>query len=157
MHTQPINPDHILSALYRRLNGDAVFRGLVETIDKGPKRRVPQGQARPKNPSCTAHVLTAPIDPELDTVRSTAIINVYRDDLFDGRMDALGLGQASDRVTYLLHKAHLSTHPAGRLEYDTLRFLSVYAEESIPLRSDLDGEHVMSTRVSLIVQRKGDE
>lgn len=153
---QPINPDYILSALYRRLNGDAVFRGMVLSIDKGPKRRVPQGQSRPANPSATVHVLTAPIDPELDTVRSTAIVNVYMDDLVDGRMDAQGLGQRAERVTYLLHRAHLPTHPAGRLDYDTLRFLSVYVEEAIPLRSDIEGEHLMSVRVLLIVERKGE-
>ena len=152
----PINTDHILSALYRRLNGDAVFRGMVLSIDKGPKRRVPQGQDRPKNPSATVHVLTAPIDPELGTVRSTAIINIYMDDSKDGRMDAQGLGQRAERITYLFHKAHLPTHPAGRLEYDTLRFLAVYVEEAIPLRSDLEDEHLMSVRISLIVERKGD-
>lgn len=153
--TQPINPDHILSALYRRLSGDPGFRSMVRTIDKGPRRRVPAGQSRPANPSCTVHILTSPIDLELDTVRCTAVVNVYMDDLADGRMDALGLGQRAERVIHLLHRAHLPTHPAGRLEYDTLRFLVVHAQESLLLPSDLDGEHLVSIRVSLIVQRKG--
>jgi len=153
---QPINTDHILSAIYHRLNGDVTFRSMVQSIDKGPKRRVPQGQSRPINPSVTVHVLTAPIDPELSTVRSTAIVNIYMDDLADGRMDTQGLGQRAERVTYLLHWSHLPTHPVGRLDYDTLRFLSVYVEEAIPLRSDIEGEHLMSVRVSLIVERKGE-
>jgi len=156
MQPQPINTDEILSALYARLNGDSVFRSMVVSIDKGPKRRVPHGRDRPKNPSATVHVLTAPVDPELSTVHSTAIINVYRDDLADGRMDAQKLGEAGGRVTYLLHKAHLPTHPAGALDHPDVAFLAVYVEEAVVIRSDLDGEHVMSVRVSLIVQRKGD-
>lgn len=156
MRPQPINTDHILSALYARLNGDSTFRSLVRSIDKGPKRRVPHGQERPANPSATVHVLTAPLDPELSTVHSTALVNVYRDDLADGRMDSLGLGQAGDRVTYLLHKSHLPTHPEGPLDHPALRFLAVYVEEAIPLRSDHDNEHVVSVRTSLIVQRKGE-
>jgi len=95
------------------------------------------------------------LDPELSTVHSTALVNVYRDDLADGRMDSLGLGQAGDRVTYLLHKSHLPTHPEGPLEHPELWFHSVYVEEAISLRSDHDDEHVMSVRVSLIVQKKG--
>ncbi|OUN01418.1 MAG: hypothetical protein BAA04_04840 [Firmicutes bacterium ZCTH02-B6] len=150
-----INPDDICSALYARLYGDAVFRSMVTSITKGPKRpNPPPGQNRPKNPSATVHVLTAVVDEELGSVRSTAVVNVYVDDLPSGQMDAQGLGQRSQRVQYLLHKAHLPGHPAGRLNDPYLRFHTVYVSEPLLLPGDVVGEHMASVRLNMILETK---
>lgn len=156
MSRTPTNLDHILSALYRRLANDPVLKAKVRQFDKGPRRRTPAGHKRPPNPSVTVNVISAPIDPEVGTIRCTAIVNMYGDALSDGRMDVLGLGDLAARVVHLLHEAHLPTHPEGRLEHEGLRFLAVYVQDSIPLPSDLDNEFLMSVRVSLIVERKGE-
>src|SRR5690606_1831215 len=150
-----INPDDILSALWDRLNGDPVFRGMVESINKGPKRpNPPPGETKPVNPSATVHPLTAPVDPELDSIRSTAVVNVYMDDLPTGQMDADGLGKRAQRVQYLFHKAHLPTHPEGPLTAPYLRFHTVYVMEPLFLPSDVEGEHLTSVRLSMIVSAR---
>lgn len=144
-----INPDDILSALWGRLNGDPTFKSMVTTIVKGPKRRIGH-----TNPTATVHLLTAPVDPELDSIRSTAIVNVYMNDLPNGQMDADGLGKRAKRVQELFHKAHLPGHPAGRLTVPYLRFRTVYVTEPLFLPSDVEGEHLASVRLSMIVEAK---
>lgn len=144
-----INPDDILSALWGRLNGDAMFKGMVTTIVKGPKRRTGY-----TNPTAAVHLLTAPVDPELDSIRSTATVNVYMDDLPNGQMDADGLGTRAQRVQYLFHKAHLPTHPKGPLTAPYLRFHTVYVMEPLFLPSDVEGEHLASVRLSMIVSAR---
>src|SRR5690625_2952290 len=128
-----LNPDDILSAFFARLNSDTGpggFATLVNSIDKGAKRRnPPPGEPRVINPSATVHVLTSPLDEELGTYRSTVVVNVYMDDLTTGQMDAQGLGLRAQRVQYLFHKAHLPTHPEGPLQRPGLRFHTVYVAE----------------------------
>lgn len=144
-----INPDEILSVLFRRLNQDVVFSGMVQSIDKGPKRRNAYA-----NPAATVHILTMPIDAELDSYRSTVVVNVYMDDLATGQMDAQGLGQRAARVQYLFHKAHLPTHPEGPLVRPGLQFHTVYVQEPLFLPSDQENEHFASVRISVIVEAK---
>src|SRR5690606_4623846 len=144
-----INPDDILSALWGRLNGDPTFKSMVTTIVKGPKRRIGH-----TNPTATVHLLTAPVDPELDSIRSTAIVNVYMNDLPNGQMDADGLGKRAERVQHLFHKAHLPTHPEGPLTAPYLRFHTIYVSEPLLLPSDIEGEHLASIRMSLIVSAR---
>lgn len=144
-----INPDDVLTALYQRLNADTVFRGMVNGIDKGPKR----GSGH-KNPSATVHLLTLPMDGELDTYRSTAVVNVYMDDLPTGQMDSSGLGQRAERVQYLFRRAHLPTHPEGLLTHPNVEFKTVYVMEPLLLPSDVEGEHVASVRIGMILKRR---
>lgn len=143
-----INPDDVLTALYRRLNRDAAFAAMVTAIDKGPKRA--RGYT---NPTATVHLLTAPVDDELSTMRSTAVVNVYMDDFETGQMNAKGLGDRAARVQYLFHRAHLPTHPEGALTHERLRFHTVFVQEPLMLRSDVDGEHFASVRVGMIISR----
>jgi len=152
---QIINPDDILSAFYGRLNGDPVFRSMVQSIDKGPKRRnPPTGETRVENPSATIHLLTMPRDAELGDYRCTVIVNVYMDDLPTGQMDAKGLGERAARVQQLFDKAHLPTHPDGPLERDGMTFFAVYVMEPLILRSDVENEHFASVRISVIVKAR---
>lgn len=149
--TKVINPDDILSAFYARLNtdtGEGGFRSMVNSIDKGPKRR--NGYS---NPAATIHLLTMPIDAETDVYRSTAIVNIYVDDLSTGQAAAQALGGAAARVQWLFHGAHLPTHPAGPIQRSGIRFYEVYVSEPIlPLPTDHEGEHLASVRIWMTVQ-----
>lgn len=151
-----INPDDVLSALYTRLNGDTTFRGMVNSIDKGPKRQnPPAGQDRLSNPSVTVHLLTNPMDAETDTMYATATVNVYVDDVTTGQADVKTLGELGARVKYIFNRAHLPVHPLGGITDPYVTFHSVYAVESLFLPSDLEGEHFVHVRISLIVKSKG--
>jgi len=143
---KPVNPDEILSALYRRLAEDAVFSALVNSIDKGPRRR--KGWI---NPSCTVHLLTSPVDPESNILRGTAVVNVYMDDV-QGRADTKGLGARAVEVGRLFHWAHDPRHPDGPITREGLRFLRITVAEPLILASDQSNEHLVSVRIMLAVQ-----
>jgi len=149
IHFHPVNTDDILSVIFARLNTDTIFKGLVNSIDKGPKR-----VAGFKNPSCTIHVLSAPRDGETDTVRATATVNVYVDDTEAGRANTVLLGRCSERVQYLLHRADLKLHPEGAISHPRLIFGDMVAGEALILKSPIEGEHVASTNVSMTVKRR---
>lgn len=143
---KPINPDEILSALYRRLAEDPVFSSLVSSITKGPKRS--DGWT---NPSCTVHLLTLSIDPESNILRGTAVVNVYIDDV-QGQADTKGLGQRAAEVGRLFHWAHDPRHPEGLITRPGYRFLRVTVSEPLILPSDQPNEHLVSVRIALAVQ-----
>lgn len=145
----PVNTDDILTAFYRRLNTDSVFKGLVNSIDKGPKRA---GGFR--NPSATVHILSAPRDGETDIVRATATVNIYADDTKSGRADTAFLGQCAERVQYLFHRADLKLHPEGVITHENLLFGDMVASEALFLKSQIEGEHVASINVNMIVRRR---
>ncbi|MDI9412085.1 MAG: hypothetical protein QM401_00710 [Bacillota bacterium] len=145
----PVNTDDILTVFYQRLNKDPAFRGLVNSIDKGPKRV--DGF---KNPSATIHVLSAPRDGETDVVRATATINIYVDDTDNGRANIAFLGQCAERIQYLMHRADLKLHPEGAIEHPRLIFGDMIAGEALILRSDIEGEHVASINVNMIIRRR---
>lgn len=145
----PVNTDDILTAFYRRLNGDAAFKGLVNSIDKGPKR-----VERYKNPSCTIHVMSAPRDGETDTVRATATVNVYVDDTDKERADTVLLGRCAERVQYLLHRADIKLHPEGAIEHERLIFKDMLTSDTLILKSQIEGEHVASINTNMIVRRR---
>lgn len=145
----PVNTDDILTAFWSRLNKDSVFKSLVNSIDKGPKR-----VDAFKNPSGTIHVLSAPRDGETDTVRATATINLFVDDTDKGRANTALLGQCAERVQYLLHRADLKIHPEGAIEHPRLIFGDMVTGEALILKSQIEGEHVASINVNMIVRRR---
>ncbi len=145
----PVNTDDILTALYRRLNSDSAFKGLVNSIDKSPKR-----VGKFKNPCATMHVLSAPRDGETDVVRATATINIYVDDTDKGRANTALLGECAERVQYLFHRADLRIHPEGVMTHENLIFGDVIAGEALFLKSQTEGEHVASINVHMIVRRR---
>ena len=145
----PVNTDDILKAFYQRLNKDPVFKSLVNSIDKGSKRV--DGF---KNPSTTIHVLSAPRDGETDVVRATATINIYVDDTDKGRANTAFLGQCAERVQYLFHRADLNIHPEGAIEHPRLLFGDMTVSEALILKSQIEGEHVASINVHMIVRRR---
>ena len=147
----PVNTDDILTALYRRLNGDAVFKGLVNSIDKGPKRV--DGFDFDK-PSSTIHVLSAPRDGETDAVRATVTINIYVKDTNLGRANTTLLGQCAERVQYLLHRADIKLHPEGAIQHPRLIFGDMVASEALILKSQVEGEHVASINVLMMIKRR---
>jgi hypothetical protein len=149
IHFHPVNTDDILSVIFARLNTDTIFKGLVNSIDKGPKR-----VAGFKNPSCTIHVLSAPRDGETDTVRATATVNVYVDDTEAGRANTVLLGRCSERVQYLLHRADLKLHPEGAISHPRLLFGDMLTSDALILRSQIEGEHVASLNISMTVKRR---
>lgn len=145
----PVNTDDVLSVLFARLNGDTTFKSVVNSIDKGPKRV--DGF---KNPSATIHVLSAPRDGETDTVRAIATINVYADDTTTGRTNSALLGQCAERVQYLMHRADLKLHPEGAITHPRLIFGDIIAGEALILKSQIEGEHVASININMIVKRR---
>lgn len=145
----PVNTDDILTALFRRLNGDVTLKGLVNSIDKGPKRV--DGF---KNPCCTIHVLSAQRDSETDAVRVTATVNVYVDDSSTGRANSVLLGQCAERVQYLLHRADIKLHPQGAIEHERLIFRDMLTSDALILKSQMVGEHVASMNINMIVRRR---
>lgn len=142
-----INPDHILTTVWAKLNEDAAFKALVPCIIKGAKR--PESYAKkPRTPTATVHLLTAPIDGETDAMRCTIAINVYVADHSDGRMDSKFLGEAASLVTKLFHKNHNLKHP----DLD-LVFKSVLVQEPlIGLKGEFEGEHFASIKIRMIVK-----
>lgn len=149
IHFHPVNTDDILSVIFARLNTDTIFKGLVNSIDKGPKRV--DGF---KNPSATIHVLSAPRDGETDTVRATATVNIYVDDTAAGRANSALLGQCAERVQYLLHRADIKLHPEGAITHSRLIFGDMVAREALILKSQIEGEHVASININMIVRRR---
>lgn len=149
IHFHPVNTDDILSVLFARLNNDTVFKGSVNSIDKGPKR-----VDKFRNPACTIHVLSAPRDGETDTVRATATVNIYVDDTDAGRANSALLGQCAERVQYLLHRADIKLHPEGVIQHPRLIFGDMIASEALILKSQLEDEHVASVNVNMIVKRR---
>lgn len=145
----PVNTDDILTALFARLNNDPAFKSLVNSIDKGPKRV--DGF---KNPSATIHVLSALRDGETDTVRATATVNIYIGDTAAGRANSVLLGQCTERVQYLLHRADLKLHPEGAITHPRLLFGDMIASEALILKSQIEGEHVASININMIVKRR---
>lgn len=140
-----INPDHILSVVWARLNEDATFKALVPRIVKGAKR--PESYAKkPRTPTATVHLLTAPIDGETDAMRCTITVNVYVDDYSDGQMNSKFLGEAASRVAALFHKNYNLKHP-------NLVFKSVLVQEPlIGLKGEFEGEHFASIKIRMIVK-----
>lgn len=143
-----INPDHILSTVWAKLNEDAVLKALVPSVVKGAKR--PESYTKkPRAPSATVHLLTAPIDGETDAMRCTITVNVYAPDHSDGRMDSKFLGEAAARITKLFHKNY-------NLEHPDLVFKSVLVQEPlIGLKGEFEGEHFASIKIRMIVKSKG--
>jgi len=140
-----INPDHILSTVWAKLNGDAAFQALVPSVIKGAKRSESYTK-KPRTPSATVHLLTAPIDGETDAMRCTITINVYAADHSDGRMDSKFLGEAAARITTLFHKNY-------NLEHPNLVFKSVLVQEPlIGLKGEFEGEHFASIKIRMIVK-----
>jgi len=143
-----INPDHILSTVWAKLNGDVAFQALVPSVIKGAKRSESYTK-KPRTPSATVHLLTAPIDGETDAMRCTITINVYAADHSDGRMDSKFLGEAASRITTLFHKNY-------NLEHPNLVFKSVLVQEPlIGLKGEFEGEHFASVKIRMIVKSKG--
>lgn len=139
-----INQDDVLSAFYRVLNGDDTFRSLVNSIDKGPKRRnPPPGQERATNPSATIHVLTAPTDPETHLQRGTVLVRIWMDDLPTGQADTKGLGERAARVVDLFH------HRPPPHERVWIR--QCWVQEPLILPSDQAGEHMASIALHVTV------
>jgi len=143
-----INPDHILSTVWAKLNEDIAFKALVPSVIKGAKR--PESYAKkPRTPTATVHLLTAPIDGETDAMRCTITVNVYAADHSDGRMDSKFLGEAASRITALFHKNYDLKHP-------NLVFKSVLVQEPlIGLKGEFEGEHFASVKIRMIVKSKG--
>jgi len=143
-----INPDHILSAVWAKLNGDTTFKALVPSIIKGAKRSESYTK-KPRTPTATVHLLTAPIDGETDAMRCTITINVYAADHPDGQMDSKFLGEVASRITTLFHKNYDLKHP-------NLVFKSVLVQEPlIGLKGEFEGEHFASVKIRMIVKSKG--
>lgn len=143
-----INPDHILSTIWAKLNKDTTFKALVPRIIKGAKRPESYG-VRPRTPTATVHLLTAPMDGETDAIKCTITINVYMDDHRDGQMDSKSLGEVASRITALFHKNY-------NLEHPNLVFKSVLVQEPlIGLRGEFEGEHFASVKIRMIVKSKG--
>lgn len=143
-----INPDHILSTVWAQLNKDTTFKALVPSVIKGAKRSESYAK-KPRTPSATVHLLTAPIDGETDAMRCTITINVYMADHADGQMDSKSLGEAASLVTTLFHKNY-------NLEHPNLVFKSVLVQEPlIGLRGEFEGEHFASIKIRMIVKSKG--
>lgn len=143
-----INPDHILSTVWAKLNEDIAFKALVPSVMKGAKR--PESYAKkPRTPSATVHLLTAPIDGETDAMRCTITVNVYAADHSDGRMDSKFLGEVASCITALFHKNYDLKHP-------NLVFKSVLVQEPlIGLKGEFEGEHFASVKIRMIVKSKG--
>lgn len=133
-----INQDDILSAFYRVLNGDETFRGMVNSIDKGDKRRTNW-----TNPSCTVHILTAPTDPESQLQHSTVLVRIWMDDLPTGQADTKGLGERAARVAELFH------HRPPPHERVWIR--QCWVQEPLLLPSDQAGEHMASIAIRVTV------
>jgi len=143
-----INPDHILSTVWAELNGDAAFKALVPNVIKGAKRSESYAK-KPRTPSATVHLLTAPIDGETDAMRCTITINVYVADHPNGQMDSKSLGEIASLVTKLFHKNYNLKHP-------DLVFKSVLVQEPlIGLKGEFEGEHFASVKIRMIVKSKG--
>ena len=143
-----INPDHILSTVWAKLNEDTTFKALVPSVIKGAKRSESYAK-KPRTPSATVHLLTAPIDGETDAMRCTITINVYMADHPDGQMDSKSLGEVASLVTTLFHKNY-------NLEHPNLVFKSVLVQEPlIGLRGEFEGEHFASIKIRMIVKSKG--
>lgn len=143
-----INPDHILSTVWAQLNKDTTFKALVPSVIKGAKRSESYAK-KPRTPSATVHLLTAPIDGETDAMRCTITINVYMADHPDGQMDSKSLGEIASLVTTLFHKNY-------NLEHPNLVFKSVLVQEPlIGLRGEFEGEHFASVKIRMIVKSKG--
>jgi hypothetical protein len=143
-----INPDHILSTVWAKLNEDTTFKARVPHVVKGAKR--PESYAKkPSAPSATVNLLTAPIDGETDAMRCTVTINVYVADHSNGQMDSKSLGEAASLVTKLFHKNYNLKHP-------DLVFKSVLVQEPlIGLKGEFEGEHFASIKIRMIVKAKG--
>lgn len=143
-----INPDHILSTVWAKLNEDTTFKARVPHVVKGAKR--PESYAKkPSAPSATVNLLTAPIDGETDAMRCTVTINVYVADHSNGQMDSKSLGEAASLVTKLFHKNYNLKHP-------DLVFKSVLVQEPlIGLKGEFEGEHFASIKIRMIVKSKG--
>lgn len=140
-----INPDHILSVVWAELNRDTSFKALVPRIIKGAKRPESYG-VKPRIPTATVHLLTAPIDGETDAMRCTVTVNVYMHDLSDGQMDSKSLGEAASIVAGLFHKNYTLKHP-------NLVFKSVLVQEPlIGLKGEFEGEHFASIKIRMIVK-----
>ena len=140
-----INPDHILSTVWAKLNEDIAFRALVPSVTKGAKRSESYTK-KPRTPSATVNLLTAPIDGETDAMRCTITINVYVADHSNGQMDSKSLGEIASRVTKLFHKNY-------NLEHPNLVFKSVLVQEPlIGLRGEFEGEHFASIKIRMIVK-----
>jgi len=145
-----INPDHILTTVWAKLNEDATFKALVPNVVKGAKRSESYTK-KPRTPTATVHLLTAPIDGETDAMRCTIAVNVYAADHSDGRMDSKFLGEAASRITALFHKNYNLKHP----DLD-LVFKSVLVQEPlIGLKGEFEGEHFASVKIRMIVKSKG--
>ncbi len=143
-----INPDHILSTVWAKLNEDITFKALVPSVVKGAKRSESYTK-KPRTPSATVHLLTAPIDGETDAMRCTVTINVYVADHSNGQMDSKSLGEIASRVTKLFHKNYNLKHP-------DLVFKSVLVQEPlIGLKGEFEGEHFASIKIRMIVKSKG--
>ena len=143
-----INPDHILSTVWAQLNKNTTFKALVPSVIKGAKRSESYTK-KPRTPSATVHLLTAPIDGETDAMRCTITINVYVADHSNGQMDSKSLGEIASRVTKLFHKNYNLKHP-------DLVFKSVLVQEPlIGLKGEFEGEHFASVKIRMIVKSKG--
>ena len=145
-----INPDHILTTVWAKLDEDAIFKSLVPDVVKGAKR--PESYTKnPSTPIATVHLLTAPIDGETDAMRCTVVVNVYAADHSEGLMDSKFLGEAASRITALFHKNYNLKHP----DLD-LVFKSVLVQEPlIGLKGEFEGEHFASVKIRMIVKSKG--
>lgn len=143
-----INPDHILSTVWAKLNEDMAFKALVPHVVKGAKR--PESYTKkPSTPYATVNLLTAPIDGETDAMRCTVTVNVYVADHSNGQMDSKSLGEIASRVTKLFHKNYNLKHP-------DLVFKSVLVQEPlIGLKGEFEGEHFASIKIRMIVKSKG--
>ncbi len=143
-----INPDHILSTVWAKLNEDTTFKALVPSVVKGAKRSESYTK-KPSTPSATVNLLTAPIDGETDAMRCTVTINVYVADHSNGQMDSQSLREAASLVTKLFHKNYNLKHP-------DLVFKSVLVQEPlIGLKGEFEGEHFASIKIRMIVKSKG--
>jgi len=143
-----INPDHILSTIWAKLNEDTAFKARVPDVVKGAKRSESYTK-KPSTPSATVNLLTAPIDGETDAMRCTVTINVYVADHSNGQMDSKSLGEIASRVTKLFHKNYNLKHP-------DLVFKSVLVQEPlIGLKGEFEGEHFASIKIRMIVKAKG--
>lgn len=143
-----INPDDILTALFRRLNSSSEFKEKVKSLDKGTKRAEGFG-----NPSATVFMLTGPVDGETDAMRCSVVVKVYVEDTNKGRANTAELGSIAKIVSSLFHKSHLALHPKGKLTHENLIFKSVLVQETlVGLVSELEGEHLASIVISVIVK-----
>ena len=144
-----INPDHILSTVWAELNKNTAFKARVPHIIKGAKRPESYAKKKPKTPSATVHLLTAPIDGETDAMKCTITVNIYVTDHPDGQMDSKSLGEIASLVTKLFHKNYNLKHP-------DLVFKSVLVQEPlIGLKGEFEGEHFASIKIRMIVKAKG--